>query len=53
MKNFKLTIEMLPKGAWNNDFSKTLPKKNGTLLEMLAIKKQIIDVKFAIMKQTI
>lgn len=27
MKNFKLTIEMLPKGAWNNDFSKTLPKK--------------------------
>ena len=27
MKNLKLTIEMLPKGAWNNDFSKTLPKK--------------------------
>ena len=22
MKKFKLTIEMLPKGAWNNDFSK-------------------------------
>jgi len=27
MKDFKLTIEMLPKGAWNNDFSKTLHKK--------------------------
>lgn len=27
MKNFKLTIDLLPKGAWGNDFSKTLPKK--------------------------
>ena len=27
MKDLKLTIELLPKGAWNNDFSKTLPKK--------------------------
>ena len=27
MKEFKLTIEMLPKGAWDNDFSKTLPQK--------------------------
>ncbi len=28
MENFKLTIELLPKGAWNNDLSKTLPKKD-------------------------
>ena len=27
MQELKLTIELLPKGAWNNDFSKTLPKK--------------------------
>lgn len=27
MEKLKLTIDMLPKGAWNNDFSKTLPKK--------------------------
>lgn len=27
MKDLKLKIELLPKGAWNNDFSKTLPKK--------------------------
>lgn len=32
MKNLKLTIEMLPKGAWNNDFSKTLPKKEWDIL---------------------
>ena len=24
---YKLEIDLLPKGAWNNDFSKTLPKK--------------------------
>ena len=28
MKNYKLTIDLLPKGAWRNDFSKTLPKKD-------------------------
>lgn len=32
MKDLKLTIEMLPKGAWNNDFSKTLPKKEWDIL---------------------
>lgn len=32
MKDVKLTIEMLPKGAWNNDFSKTLPKKEWDIL---------------------
>ena len=32
MTNFKLTIEILPKGAWNNDFSKTLPKKQWDIL---------------------
>lgn len=32
MKNLKLTIEMLPKGAWNNDFSKTLPKQQWDIL---------------------
>ena len=28
MKDFKLKIDLLPKGAWNNDFSKTLSKKD-------------------------
>lgn len=28
MEEFKLTINLLPKGAWNNDFSKTLSKKD-------------------------
>lgn len=28
MEELKLTINMLPKGAWNNDFSKTLSKKD-------------------------
>jgi len=28
MKNFKLKIELLPKGAWGNDFSRTLNKKD-------------------------
>lgn len=32
MKNLKLTIDLLPKGAWNNDFSKTLPKKEWDIL---------------------
>lgn len=29
MEELKLTINLLPKGAWNNDFSKTLSKKIG------------------------
>lgn len=28
MRNFKLTIDLLPKGAWENDLSKTLSKKD-------------------------
>ena len=28
MSNLRLTIDLLPKGAWGNDFSKTLPKKD-------------------------
>ena len=27
MKNLKLTIDLLPKGAWGTNLSKTLPKK--------------------------
>ncbi len=32
MKNYKLTIDLLPKGAWGNDFSKTLSKKDWDIL---------------------
>ena len=32
MKDFKLTIDLLPKGAWGNDFSKTLSKKDWDIL---------------------
>lgn len=39
MEEFKLTINMLPKGAWNNDFSKTLPKKDWDKLRAYAIKR--------------
>ena len=39
MKNFKLTIEMLPKGAWNNDFGKTLPKKEWDIVRNACYKK--------------
>ena len=39
MKNFKLTIEMLPKGAWNNDFSKTLPKREWNILRDECLKR--------------
>ncbi|MCL2176792.1 MAG: hypothetical protein FWB72_02440 [Firmicutes bacterium] len=28
MNNLKLTIDLLPKGAWGNNFSKTLKKKD-------------------------
>ena len=30
MKDLKLTIELLPKGAWGNDFSRTLSKNDWT-----------------------
>ena len=39
MKNFKLTIEMLPKGAWNNDFSKTLPQKEWDIIRNACYKR--------------
>lgn len=32
MHNFKLEINLLPKGAWGNDFSKTLLKKDWDIL---------------------
>lgn len=39
MKNFKLTIELLPKGAWNNDFSKTLSQKEWDILRKACYEK--------------
>lgn len=39
MKDLKLTIELLPKGAWNNDFSKTLPKKEWDILRNTCYKR--------------
>ena len=39
MKDLKLTINMLPKGAWNNDFSKTLSKKDWDKLRNFALKR--------------
>lgn len=39
MKNFKLSIEMLPKGAWNNDFSKTLPQKEWDIIRNACYKR--------------
>lgn len=39
MKDFKLTIELLPKGAWNNDLSKTLAKKDWDTLRNFCYKK--------------
>lgn len=32
MSNLRLTIDLLPKGAWGNDFSKTLSKKDWDIL---------------------
>ncbi len=37
MEELKLTINMLPKGAWNNDFSKTLSKKDWDKLREFAL----------------
>ena len=39
MEELKLTIEMLPKGAWNNDFSKTLPKKEWDIVREFCYKR--------------
>lgn len=39
MEDLKLTINMLPKGAWNNDFSKTLSKKDWDKLRQFALKR--------------
>jgi len=39
MQNIKLTIELLPKGAWNNDFSNTLPKKEWDTIREICYKK--------------
>ena len=39
MEDLKLTINMLPKGAWNNDFSKTLSKKDWDKLRNFALKR--------------
>ena len=39
MEDFKLTINMLPKGAWNNDFSKTLSKNDWDKLRQNALKR--------------
>ena len=33
MRDLKLKIELLPKGAWGNDFSKTLSKKDWDILK--------------------
>ena len=39
MEELKLSINMLPKGAWNNDFSKTLSKKDWDKLREFALKR--------------
>ncbi len=39
MEELRLTINMLPKGAWNNDFSKTLSKKDWDKLRTFALKR--------------
>lgn len=39
MKNYILTIELLPKGAWGNDLSKTLSKKDWDILRHVCYEK--------------
>jgi len=39
MKEFKLTIDLLPKGAWGNNLSRTLPQKNWDVLRKAAYEK--------------
>lgn len=50
MEGLKLTINMLPKGAWNNDFSKRLSKKIGTNYANLHLKEQMEDAKYVDIK---
>lgn len=52
MEEFKLTINLLPKGAWNNDFSKTLSKKDWDKLREFALKRAMVNAKFVALKQT-
>lgn len=39
MKDLKLKIELLPKGAWGNDFSRTLSKKDWDILRKACYKR--------------
>ena len=39
MNELKLTIELLPKGAWGNDLSIVLPKKDWNILREFALKR--------------
>ncbi len=39
MSELKLTIELLPKGAWGNDLSIILPKKDWNILREFALKR--------------
>lgn len=39
MKDLKLNIELLPKGAWGNDFSRTLAKKDWDILRKVCYDK--------------
>ena len=39
MKKLKLTIDLLPKGAWGNNFSRTLPKKDWDVLREACYKR--------------
>lgn len=39
MNELKLTIELLPKGAWGNDLSIFLPKKDWNILREVALKR--------------
>ena len=39
MNELKLNINLLPKGAWNNDLSKTLPKKDWDVLRDFCYKR--------------
>lgn len=39
MKRYKLEIDLMPMGAWNNDFSKTLSKKDWDVLRKFCYKR--------------
>ncbi|MCL2860812.1 MAG: hypothetical protein FWE22_00150 [Firmicutes bacterium] len=41
MKNLILTIDLLPKGAWGNNLSKILPKKDWDILRQKCYEKAI------------